>query len=165
MFLRYFVELPLPPRRVEDALLGSPATWLPGLVGDAGERGEGLLAEVGITAAPSGPRLGGHVKLQLGEVVRLPSKTVLPMVWEPAGAGALFPRLDADIEVGSFGPERTQVAISGRYTPPLGQAGRVIDRVLLHRVAEATVKDFLDRVAALLLAPDHGSDHRAAGGM
>jgi hypothetical protein len=29
MFLRYFVELPLPARRVEDALLGSPATWLP----------------------------------------------------------------------------------------------------------------------------------------
>jgi hypothetical protein len=39
----------------------------------------------------------------------------------------------------------------------------VIDRVLLHRVAEATVKDFLDRVAVRLLAPDHGPDHGAAG--
>jgi hypothetical protein len=29
MFLRYFVEFPLPARRIEDALLGSPATWLP----------------------------------------------------------------------------------------------------------------------------------------
>jgi hypothetical protein len=116
MFLRYFVELPLPARRVEDALLGSPATWLPGLVGDAGERGEGLLAEVGIGAAPHGPRLGGHVKVQFGEVVRLPSKTVLPMVWEPAGAGALFPRLDADIEVGSLGQTR---AHAGRDQWPL----------------------------------------------
>ena len=87
------------------------------------------------------------------------------MVWEPAGAGALLPRLDADIEVGSLGPERTQVAISGRYTPPLGQAGRVIDRVLLHRVAEATVKDFVDPVAARLLASSHGPDHGAVGWM
>jgi len=150
---------------VEDALLGSPATWLPGLAGDAGERGEGLLVEIGIGAAPLGPRLGRQVTVQFGEVVRLPSKTVLPMVWEPAVAGALFPRLEADIEIGSLGPERTQVAISGRYSPPLGQVGRVIDRVLLHRVAEATVKDFLDWVAARLLAPDHGPDHGAAGRM
>jgi hypothetical protein len=163
MFLRYFLELPLPARRVEGALLGSPATWLPGLAGDAEERGEALLVEVGIGAAPLGPRLGKQVKVQFGEVARFPSKIVLPMVWEPASAGALFPRLDADIEVGPLGPERTQVAISGRYSPPLGQVGRVIDRALLHRVAEATVKDFLDRVAARLFAPDQGPGHGAAG--
>jgi hypothetical protein len=28
--------------------------------------------------------------------------------------------------------------------------GRAVDRVLLHRVAEATVKDFLDRVGAAI---------------
>jgi len=37
-----------------------------------------------------------------------------------------------------------------RYQPPLGVVGRTIDRVLLHRVAEATVKDFLDRVGAAI---------------
>ncbi|HZD75078.1 MAG TPA: hypothetical protein VE776_14525, partial [Actinomycetota bacterium] len=47
---------------------------------------------------------------------------------------------------------RTQLAISGRYDPPLGTVGRTIDRIALHRIAEATIKDFLDRVAATLLA-------------
>ena len=28
----------------------------------------------------------------------------------------------------------------------MGAAGRALDRALLHRVAEATIKDFLDRV-------------------
>ena len=35
--------------------------------------------------------------------------------------------------------------MSARYVPPLG-AGQVIDRAILYRVAEATLKDFLDRV-------------------
>jgi uncharacterized membrane protein len=58
----------------------------------------------------------------------------------------LLPRLDATIEVGSLGGDRTQLAISARYRPPLGLVGRAVDRVLLHRVAEATLKDFLDRL-------------------
>ena len=47
----------------------------------------------------------------------------------------------------------TQVAISARYTPPLGALGRAIDRAVLHRVAEATLKDFMDRLRAALLDP------------
>ena len=66
---------------------------------------------------------------------------------EAGGSRDAVPSLDADIEVGELGPERTQLSISARYTPPLGSLGRVLDRALLHRVAEATVKDFLDRVA------------------
>ena len=48
MFLRYFIELPLPAQAVEQALLASPATWLPRLADRAGTRGEELLTEVGI---------------------------------------------------------------------------------------------------------------------
>ncbi len=71
------------------------------------------------------------------------------MTWEPGGH--LLPRLDAELELASLGRTRTQLAISGRYDPPLGTVGRAIDRFALHRVAEATIKDFLDRVAAALL--------------
>jgi hypothetical protein len=35
--------------------------------------------------------------------------------------------------------------------PPLGALGRAIDRALLFRVAEATLKDFLDRVREAVL--------------
>jgi hypothetical protein len=135
MFVRYYLELPLPPERVRQALLGSPE-WLSELAGEAQRRGDVLLAEVGV--GPLGPRLGRRVAV--------PSMTSVPMTWEPLGMDGLFPRLDADIEVGPLGEDRTQLAISARYRPPLGVVGQAIDRVLLHRVAEATVKDFLDRV-------------------
>jgi hypothetical protein len=129
-------------------LLDSPGYWSTEPARDAEARGQQLLAEVGF--GPPGARIGKRVELQFGEPVRFPSKAILPMSWKPAGLDSLFPRLDADVEVGELGPERTQLSISARYTPPLGSLGRVLDRALLHRVAEATVKDFLDRAAQIL---------------
>jgi hypothetical protein len=144
MFVRYFVELPLPAAQVERALLASPAEWLSAMAGAAQERGDGLLTEVGV--GPLDTRLRRRVTIKLGEPVRFPSMTSLPLIWEPAGLEGLLPRLDADIELGALGEDRTQLAVSARYRPPLGAVGRTADRVLLHRVAEATVKDFLDRL-------------------
>jgi hypothetical protein len=156
VFVRYYLELPLPHERVEQALLGSPPEWVAALAGDAQQRGDGLLAEVGV--GPLGDRLGRRVAVQLGEPVRFPSMTSLPLTWEPLGLEGLLPRLEADIEIGPLGQDRTQLAISARYRPPLGAAGRAVDRVLLHRVAEATVKDFLDRVGEAITDQAVGLD-------
>jgi hypothetical protein len=142
MFLRYFIELPLPVEAVEQALLPAPAQWLPRLADQAGARGEKLLTEVGI--GPAGHALRKQVQVDFGPVVRYPSRTSLAMTWRPTGAGALFPALEADLEIGPLGGQRTQLGLNARYRPPLGTVGRAIDRALLHRVAEATVKDFLD---------------------
>jgi hypothetical protein len=144
MFLRYFIDLPLPVEAVERALLASPATWLPRLADRAGSRGEELLTEVGI--GPAGHGLRKRVQVELGRVIRHPSRTTVAMTWRPTGAGALLPVLEAELEVGALGVHRTQLALNASYRPPLGTVGRAIDRALLHRVAEATVKDFLDQV-------------------
>ena len=149
MFIRYFLELPLPAEQVETILLGPAARWLEGLATDAGQRGEGLLAEIQV--GPLGPQLGRPVRIHLGDPARLASTTSLPMSWEPVGE-TLLPKLEADLEVGPLGRQRTQLAISARYRPPLGAVGRAVGRVLLHRVAETTVKDFLDRVGAAITA-------------
>jgi hypothetical protein len=150
MFVRYYLELALPPGRVEQALLDAPSEWLSTLAGSAQQLGDGLLAQVGV--GPLGQRLGRRVIITLGSPVRFPSMTSLPLSWEPIGGHGLLPRLEADLEVGPLGTGRTQLAISARYRPPLGVVGQAIDRVLLHRVAEATVKDFLDRVGAAITA-------------
>jgi hypothetical protein len=76
---------------------------------------------------------------------------VLPLRWLPTDAPGLFPALEADLEVAPLPPDRTQLAMSARYLPPLGSIGKAVDRAILYRVAEATLKDFLDRVAAALL--------------
>jgi hypothetical protein len=113
------------------------------------------------------PGLGRRVAVRLGRPAAFPSLTSLPMTWEPLGLDGLLPRLDADIEVGPLGEGRTQLAISARYRPPFGVVGRTIDRVLLHRVAEATVKDFLDRVGAAIIgqaAASGSGRHRGTAG-
>lgn len=146
MFIRYFLDLPMPFETLETALLAEPETWLPGLARDAESRGERLLAEVGF-AVDDAHRLDKRVEIALGEPLRIPTKTILPMTWRATGVEGLFPSLEADLEVASLGPSRTQLSISARYRPPMGALGRALDRALLHRVAEATAKDFLDRVA------------------
>lgn len=156
MFLRYFAELGRPFETVEAELLGVAEEWIPDVARDANDRGERLLAEVGF--GPLGRRVEKQVRIELGEAVRMSSKTVLPMSWRATGLRALFPVLEADIEVAALGPNKAQLSINGRYEPPLGALGRAIDRALMHRVAEATVKDFLDRVAERLQsrAPTRG---------
>ncbi len=89
--------------------------------------------------------------MELGAPVRAGSTTVFPLRWTATGAAGLFPSLDADLEVASLRSGRTQLAMSARYVPPLGAVGRVIDRAVLSRVAEATLKDFLDRVADTIM--------------
>jgi len=155
MFIRYFVEIPRPRIEVEAEFLRSPAEMLAAPAREADEGGERLLAEIGFRVSPV--RITTAVELRVGQAIRFPSRTVLPVSWRPASLRSLIPSLDADVELGELGPGRTQLSISARYTPPLGSLGRVVDRALLHRVAEATVKDLLDRVAERLSSNSTGN--------
>lgn len=152
MFVRYFVELPVHIDRIEARLLASPASWLPAIADDADAHGQRLLTEVGFGERS---RVAKRVLLEVGRPVRLPSKLVLPLHWRAVGAERLFPVLDADLEVARLTPGTTQLSVSARYMPPLGVLGSMIDRALLHRIAEATMKDFLDQIATTLLDGAH----------
>src|SRR4030095_1634336 len=134
---------------IERALLCAPTEWRPRLAQHAEDQGYALLSEVGVTL--KGRAVLREVEVEVGPPMRFPSKLVLPLRWAATGGQGLFPTLDADLEVGALGPERTDVSMRASYVPPFGLPGRVLDRILLHRVAEATVKDFVDHVAELLL--------------
>jgi hypothetical protein len=146
MFIRYYVDLPLAFGLVEEALLDEPNTWVPGLLRDAEDRGQHLLAEVGFDVDTR--RIDKEVEIGIGEPNRLEHVTALPVSWRATGPERLFPQLDADLEIAALGAGRTQLSISASYRPPMGAVGKVLDKALLHRVAEATVKDFVDGVAA-----------------
>jgi hypothetical protein len=145
MFVRAFADVPLPFEAVEESLLAGPEVWVPGAAERASATGSALLAEVGFDVEDV--RIGKSVQIELGAPSRLGPSTLLPMTWRATGPRGLFPVLEGDLEVAGLGAERTQVAVSARYRPPLGAVGRIADRALLHRIAEATVKDFVDRVA------------------
>jgi hypothetical protein len=51
---------------------------------------------------------------------------------------------------------------SARYQPPLGLLGSAADRALLHRVAEATIRDFVQRLAQAILIEASTAEQAAA---
>jgi hypothetical protein len=64
-----------------------------------------------------------------------------------------------------MGPDQIMLTLMGRYEPPLGAVGRGLDRLVLHRIAEACIRSFLRRTAANLehttaVWPDHISRGR-----
>jgi hypothetical protein len=70
--------------------------------------------------------------------------------WEATGpGGGLFPVLDADLTLAPAGAGTT-LTLAGAYRSPLGSLGQALDRAILHRVAVATIRNFLAEVAAQL---------------
>ena len=105
---------------------------------------------------PLGPVLGLSklVQVQAQDLVIGEGSAVLALRWQATGAGgALFPVLDADISLAPAGDEVAVLRLDGAYRPPLGTAGAGLDRTVLHRVATATVQDFVGRIAEAIADP------------
>src|SRR6266511_2615541 len=66
--------------------------------------------------------------------------------------------LNAELEVASLGRARTQLAISGRYDPPLCIFGQTVDRLRQHRVAEVNIFFFPSRRRHTSFSRDWSSD-------
>ena len=76
---------------------------------------------------------------------------VIPLRWEVTGlAGALFPALDANLELRAVDAAMSRLSVIGRYEPPLGRVGATIDRVGLSKVASATMTALLRELATQL---------------
>jgi hypothetical protein len=107
------------------------------------------LARVG----PLGPvrGLSRVVEVQFGELLTHDDSAQLALRWEVAGpGGGLFPALDADITLARVDDEATALTLTGVYRPPLASVGAGLDHAILHRVAVATLRDFLSRVGFAL---------------
>lgn len=74
--------------------------------------------------------------------------------WEATGpAGGLFPVLDGDSTLTPAGEDAARLALAGVYRPPLGRLGASLDRAVLHRVADATIRALLRAVADAVTSP------------
>jgi hypothetical protein len=144
MFVRYFMDLDVPFAEAEAALLADPAAWLPTLVEETDEQGVHRLTSVGFGI---GVHVRKRVEVEVEAPLRVPGRTVVPLRWSTGAEHSPLPSMEGDIELAPFGPDASHLAMSGRYTPPYGAIGEALDRALLNRVAEATVRDFVQRVA------------------
>jgi hypothetical protein len=150
MFIRYFTHVPVGLGVVQERIEGVRshlAEW----AGVAYRDGEELRARVG----PEPTKFAKEVDLVIGPPEVRNAGVVFPLRWSATGAEALFPKLSANLILMHLGPEMTSVSLEGTYQPPLGPLGRAVDRVALRKFAEATVKDWVDRVAkAVSVAPE-----------
>ena len=94
------------------------------------------------------------VEVQFRNLVQHGDTAVLTLRWQVTGPGGrLFPVLDADISISPDGKDATVLAMAGAYRPPLGAAGAQLDRAIMHRVATATIRRFVDRIAEAIAHP------------
>jgi hypothetical protein len=89
------------------------------------------------------------VRVQAAELAEASGSVGLAIRWEATGPGsALFPVLDADIRLTPAGDKVTLLTLSGAYRPPLGALGEALDRAILRKLTAATVRNFINRLAA-----------------
>jgi hypothetical protein len=107
------------------------------------------LAKVG----PPGPWPDSSklVMVHVGDVTASGNEARMPLRWEATGLGnGLFPALDADVSVTPAEDQTTILTLTGVYRPPLGRLGAMLDRAVLSRVAAATIRDFVARLALVI---------------
>jgi len=147
MFVSYFAQVRVPfdiaVERLEP-VLGELGGW----AHEAYRNGENLRAKIGVGKVT--PMIAKTVVLETAVPERGPDIYIIPIAWRATGAPILFPMMRADLELLRVSKNTTQIRLSGSYTVPLGTIGQIFDDALLHRVAEGTIKNFVDRIAEAL---------------
>jgi hypothetical protein len=118
-----------------------------------------------VRAGPFGdvPGASRLVRVQFVDPVYREGAMTLGLRWEAIGVtGRLFPVLDANIRLSGKSGQSSQIVLTASYRPPLGAAGASLDRLLLHRVATATIKTFASRVASALEGTPEAAQETAA---
>jgi hypothetical protein len=145
VLLHDYAFVPVPAEWVCARIIADQGGWLSGLAAGAAREGESLRLRVG-PIEPL-PLLSKTVTLHADQPIVRGEATIVPLTWRATGSQGIFPVLNADLEVSALSPQITQLTLRGSYEPPLGLVGQRLDRLLLHRVAEATIRSFMHRLA------------------
>ncbi|MFQ5523120.1 MAG: hypothetical protein ACE5F5_06035 [Acidimicrobiia bacterium] len=157
MFVHYFTHIPLNISEVEKRL-DRVKNRLGDMADVAYREGEQLRAKV----SPWVEGFAKEVEVEIGTPEIHRTGIAYPIRWTATGADVLFPRLNADLVLAHVGQNMTRLSVQGTYDPPLGVVGRIADRVILGRFAEATVRNWVDRLAEALM--DDNLSKSEAGG-
>lgn len=127
---------------------GNGAAFFVPIATAAAADGEELLMRIGPDVAAG--LLSREVRVSVGICHERGRSVVVPMEWEAAHLARIFPVLSGDLELAPLGPASCRLILSASYAVPLGDLGRRLDRMVLHGVAESTVRSFLRRLAVAL---------------
>lgn len=153
MFAWHEIALDLPFAAAKARLAGlMRGDWLDSVSQDAYT--EGLSGQVRVGPFGPVPGMSKLVTVRLLDPVPHDDIVVVPLRWEATGPmGRLFPVLDANLTLSEGGDGGAVLRFTGAYRPPLAAVGEELDQMVLHRVADATVRSLLTRIAGLLADP------------
>jgi hypothetical protein len=140
-FVSDFVDVEAPMAAVEERFCGA-VEWLLPLADTATDDGEALLVRIG----PSTGLLSRVVRVRLGGCAARRGGAVIPIRWESASQASLFPVLDGTLVLNALDDAHCRLTLEASYRPPLDRVGLWLDSVIFHRVAQSTVRSFLQRV-------------------
>jgi hypothetical protein len=145
-FLRYYVELPHPAARVDDAINRLPADWIEEAAREA------YLQAVLLLGAPAGLVGEGAslaVLLLPGQLDAGVSRRSLQWLTTQGTESKIL--LRGDLELAELGPARSQLALSAQYQPTT-PCTDYEERMAAQRLGESTLKAFVDRIAGYVQA-------------
>jgi hypothetical protein len=90
----------------------------------------------------SGPSVRKAAIVDMGEIQETGGGLTVPIAWSSASFAPLFPVFAGQLEIRKSG-----LALAGRYAPPFGRMGVLIDRALLHFIATRSATALLATVA------------------
>jgi hypothetical protein len=151
MIIHDFVQVSRNYDQIRARVLADPGALIADSAGSAYRYGERL--SLRLSPLSNLPALGKVIEVDLADPYEREDQLVVPMHWWAPGATRLYPHLDGDLEFAPLGAMSTQITLMGSYDPPLGFFGRRADVMLLHRVAEASIRSFLARLARTLERP------------
>jgi hypothetical protein len=108
------------------ALAEGPENWMPGMFESA------------------------TAKIEVGAAKVAGSEIAVPISWRSLEAQPLFPILSGRLRLYRLPDGTNRLELEGRYEPPAGAIGRAADAAALYGVTEATLDEFVERVAAVL---------------
>jgi hypothetical protein len=148
--LRCYEYVNRPYAQVRDLLRGQPLELLRQATTSAASRARTLAATLHVGVA--GVEIGVDVRINIQRIreeeraAAMSPVTILDIGWEASHAPGLFPVMHLELSVWPLSSSETQIEIAGEYRPPLGVIGNALDATVGHRIAEASVKNFLENV-------------------
>jgi len=114
-----------------------------------------VLAHAAALHAKLGPiDVGAPVAIEVRDIVETRAHdravTQIGFTWRAVNHPGLFPTMTAYLRAYQLSPTETQLEITGSYDPPLGVAGKAVDALAMHKVAEESIANFVRDVANYL---------------
>ena len=152
--IRVFDYVNQPYARVRDFLKKDPVAAFTRATKSAEERAENVAAQLEV--ALGAVRFATDIEIKILGIEETPASgrtgvmTHVRFEWAAAESPRLFPLMRAELAVYPLTGTETQLEFSGDYKPPLKLFGTVVDALVGHRIAEASVHRFVSEVNSYL---------------